>query len=895
MKVQYASYQETIAFLQQAMSEHPNLIRLQSIGETWEKRPIMLATISQDVAYADQKPALLYTGTIHAREWIGNELAIKFIKYIIDNYRFNPKLMNALTRNTLYIVPCLNPDGLEYSRNHFSFWRKNRRNNVDGTFGVDLNRNFASKFRQGNDSSANTYGGPHAFSEPETQAIRDFVLAHRNITVALDYHSQGNVFFPAHKFNHEVEIEGTDLNVLCANMNCEIKKVTGRQYGIHRGKPPANLIRGSGREYYYSLGILATVVEVGTRNIPDYMQNMSQSIDENIPALIHALGEAINYSELAPKRVEGFTIRELGADSVTLEWIYPLKDDLYFEIYRSQSNKNMCNEQTLVAITRSSFFTDVQLKSGQHYFYNIRAVDKVTKIKSPFSPELRLKTALANDEFSLTLFPNKADVGYLGANYLSKNKEHFGYNSMFIGVNQKRGICYGVIRFDLGNLPADAVIKHARFLLYPMNRVAAKIEKYGQWSIDLLDANALDDIYDYQAIATAPSLVSLGHTIESDKMTQGIWSQWAFNGVEREQLQHICQQLNQSTQRALLLRIKGPTTLPRGNDSQMMQFDIGYGPFGSGLHYRPHLELIYTKAQHTIEMLPASLNTIYPDDVVANKLASGFDSEGKIIYGQMAFALDVLPDPDYTVITEAYLVLNHSHKLSDKLAGKDIRFTIELVELEDVDYASVKQREKIEYIGYEVSIEQLREQSQQYFMFDSYSRQALERLHAQNKPFYFIIRATAASQAKNVLVDWYAIDHDLQAKLVINTIARRKYPLEAPTELNVSHENNAVKLSWKNPEHPDFVGSFVVRNRFHPPKSPFDGVKIYGGKDEYTVDRFGNSQIAKYYSVFSYDNVPNYSAPAAVYYADSQIIHVDELNDDLPHETEDEDMFLGDD
>ena len=115
MKIQYASYQETIDFLQHAMNQHPNLIRLHSIGETWENRPIMMATISIDVAFSDEKPGLLYTGSIHAREWIGNELAIKFIKYILDNYRVNPKLMDTLTRNTLYIVPCLNPDGFEGS------------------------------------------------------------------------------------------------------------------------------------------------------------------------------------------------------------------------------------------------------------------------------------------------------------------------------------------------------------------------------------------------------------------------------------------------------------------------------------------------------------------------------------------------------------------------------------------------------------------------------------------------------------------------------------------------------------------------------------------------------------------------------------------------------------
>ncbi|WP_042144639.1 MULTISPECIES: M14 family zinc carboxypeptidase [unclassified Pseudoalteromonas] len=888
MKIQYASYQETIDFLQHAMNQHPNLIRLHSIGETWENRPIMMATISIDVAFSDEKPGLLYTGSIHAREWIGNELAIKFIKYILDNYRVNPKLMDTLTRNTLYMVPCLNPDGFEYSRNHFSFWRKNRRVNGDGSYGVDLNRNFDSKFRKGGDSNSNTYGGPYPFSEPETRAIRDFVETHSNITVSLDYHSQGNVFFPAHKFNHEVEIEGTDLNILCANMNNEIKKVTGRQYGIHRGKPPANLIRGSGREYYYSKGILAVVVEVGTRNIPDYMQNMAQSIDENIPALIHALSEAINYSQLAPKRIEGFTIKEIGTDTATLEWVCPVKDDLYFEIYRSETNKNMCNEQTLVAITKSSEFTDVQLKSGQSYFYNIRAVDKVTKIKSPFSPELRLKTKLASNEFSMTLFPAKQDVGYLAQNYTNKNKEHFGYNSMFIGVNKKRGISYGVIRFDLSNLPERSMIKNAKFSLYPMNRVNAKIEKFGEWSIDILDASQIIDIYDYDEIANADSICSLGQTIESDKMTQGIWSKWQFNGVERNVLDQLILNKNQE----ILLRIKGPTSLPLGNDSQMMQFDIGYGPFGSGLHYRPYLDIIYSQPPKIIEMSPAVLNTIHPEFVQSDQLKSGFDQQGKIVYGQMAFALDVLPNSDITVITQAYLQLNNKNYLT---TSKDIRFTIELVELKDVDYKSVKQREKIEYIGYEISNELLKDKSQHHFIFDSYSMQALERLHCENKPFYFIIRATAESQATNALVDFHGDNEEFKAKLIINYLERRKYALAQPTNLEALIENKQVKLTWQNPDDSDFVGSFVVRNRFHPPKSPFDGVKIYGGKDEYTFDNFGNANIPKYYSVFSYDNVPNYSAPTAIYYAQTQSINLEELDDDLPHELEDEDMFLGDD
>ena len=168
MKQQYKSYQQTYEFLQECVRQYPDLIAIQSIGKTWENRDIMLATISLNVQNADLKPAMLYTGTIHAREWIGNELAVSFINYLLKNHSKNPKVLKTLTKNTLYIVPCLNPDGFEFSRTHFSFWRKNRRDNGDGTFGVDLNRNFSIGYQKSQDTASNVYSGPKPFSEPET-------------------------------------------------------------------------------------------------------------------------------------------------------------------------------------------------------------------------------------------------------------------------------------------------------------------------------------------------------------------------------------------------------------------------------------------------------------------------------------------------------------------------------------------------------------------------------------------------------------------------------------------------------------------------------------------------------------------------------------------------------
>lgn len=157
------SYHQSLVYLDSMEKKYPNLIKIIDIGSTYEGRDIVLVKISQNVETADEKPAMLYTGSIHAREWIGNELALKFIEYVALNQKIDPILEKALSESTIYMVPCLNPDGYEYSRKHFSFWRKNRRKNHDGTYGVDLNRNFSIGFKKQNDTSSNVYGGEEPF------------------------------------------------------------------------------------------------------------------------------------------------------------------------------------------------------------------------------------------------------------------------------------------------------------------------------------------------------------------------------------------------------------------------------------------------------------------------------------------------------------------------------------------------------------------------------------------------------------------------------------------------------------------------------------------------------------------------------------------------------------
>jgi hypothetical protein len=832
--------------------QHPDLIRIVKIGTTYEGRDIVLAKISQDVERADEKPAMLYTGSIHAREWIGHELALKFIEHVANNQHIDPALERSLRESSLYMVPCLNPDGYEYSREHFSFWRKNRRKNHDGTIGVDLNRNFSIGFAKNSNTTSNVYGGEEPFSEAETRAIKTFVDAHPNITIALDYHSQGNVFFPAHKFMHEAEIDGTDMNVLAANMNDEFAKVTGRKYGIHRGKPPAQLISGSGREYYYSRGIKALVVEVGTKNIPDYMKSMSGSIHENIPALIRTFSEVVNYSSHAPKRVENFTVAGRNATSVELVWEYEIREDIYFEIYRSVHDKDACNARTRIGIAGEHRFTDTDLASSTNYHYTIRAVNKTTGYKSPLAPIVKVRTGLEEDEFFKFIYATKGGTGYVGQYMQEQNRAHFGLNSLFVGINKSKGISDAVVSFDLSSLPDDAIIKSARFYLYPMNRVGAKIEKFGEWNLSLLEAESFTEITDFEAIEHARPKVTVGQAIQSSQLTQGIWNYWKFSS-------HECAMLQEEIPRAkAVFRVDGPKHLPEGEDSQMMQFDIGYGQYGGGIHYRPMLDIKYTVERTRINLAPCTRATVAKDQTEEG-LRSGFDAQGERVYGYLEFDTATLPDPEVTMITECALRIRNKNIFKKK---SDVRFYIELVEVDEVGaYEDIKHREKIEYIGYEVAENELKGREYQYFNFDTLSKNVLDAMHQAGEKLKLVIKPTSALGAKNRVIEW---NEDVE--LVVRYIHKRRQSVAPVKHVTLSKENRMIKLTWDEVSDDDLGGYYVVRNSFHPPRHFMDGVKIYGGKDTYTYDNFASFDKAKYYAIFTYDNVPNFSEPMMAHY-----------------------------
>lgn len=189
--------------LYEIAEENPDIAELVKLGTTVQGREVLAVKLTADRPNRrdGEKPAVLYSATQHAREWIAGEVNRRLMNYYVDQFRANNKeIRRILRRNELWFVPIANPDGYQYTFDVDRLWRKNLRpNNDDGEItiadGVDLNRNFPNHFNydeEGSSSvtSSETYRGPSAVSEPETAAMKG-LLDSVDFSFQVNYHSVG--------------------------------------------------------------------------------------------------------------------------------------------------------------------------------------------------------------------------------------------------------------------------------------------------------------------------------------------------------------------------------------------------------------------------------------------------------------------------------------------------------------------------------------------------------------------------------------------------------------------------------------------------------------------------------------------------------------------------------
>lgn len=181
---------------------HPGLISRQlpiDTFETYEGRSIYHYVLSSNVLPSQVKPKIMMTALTHAREPMSIISQVYFYWWLLEQYDVNQQVKWLLDNTELYLVPCVNPDGYAYNTNvtsgRMGLWRKNRRLNADGTYGVDVNRNYVIDWGGTGASSipsSEIYHGVAPLSEPEAAAV-NFLHTTIPFETVVNVHSFSNL------------------------------------------------------------------------------------------------------------------------------------------------------------------------------------------------------------------------------------------------------------------------------------------------------------------------------------------------------------------------------------------------------------------------------------------------------------------------------------------------------------------------------------------------------------------------------------------------------------------------------------------------------------------------------------------------------------------------------
>ncbi len=112
----YLRYDELTRALHSLAAEHSELLRVESIGKSFEGRDIWLATATRSTTGADgEKPALWVDGNIHATEVAGSMACMYLLHHLVTSYGRDDEVTRCLDTRVFYVCPRLNPDGAEWA------------------------------------------------------------------------------------------------------------------------------------------------------------------------------------------------------------------------------------------------------------------------------------------------------------------------------------------------------------------------------------------------------------------------------------------------------------------------------------------------------------------------------------------------------------------------------------------------------------------------------------------------------------------------------------------------------------------------------------------------------------------------------------------------------------
>ncbi|XP_047115367.1 carboxypeptidase B-like [Schistocerca piceifrons] len=250
----FMTLDEIYAYLDTLATQYPDLVTLETIGQSTEGRDLKLVKVVTASSDSDAaKPVIFVDATIHAREWLAPCVALYTLQQLVENSTASASLLQAAD---WYLLPVLNPDGYDYTHNTDRLWRKTRSyqgSDDPDCMGVDANRNY--DFHWGGEGSSTdpcseTFAGPSPFSEPEARNHAAFLRANNDsISLYLTLHSYGQLFLYPWGWTTDYPDNVDELHALGIAATAALAAVRGTQYTVGSSANVLYFSSGSSRDY----------------------------------------------------------------------------------------------------------------------------------------------------------------------------------------------------------------------------------------------------------------------------------------------------------------------------------------------------------------------------------------------------------------------------------------------------------------------------------------------------------------------------------------------------------------------------------------------------------------------------------------------------------------------
>ena len=306
----YRTVEETFSTAASLAANYPTLASWSDVGDSWEKTQSLGGYDMQvlrltNTAVPGPKPIIFITSAIHAREYTTAELTTRLAEYLVTNYGIDADVTWILDYHEVHFMLQTNPDGRKQAEAGI-LWRKNTNQNycspTSTNRGADLNRNFPYNWGCCGGSSTNqcdtTYRGASAASEPETQAVVNYIQSNfvdsrgpgdsalaplDTEGIYLDIHSSGRLLLWPWGHTSSTAPNGPQLQTL------------GRKLAYFNGHTPQQSIGlyptdGTTTSFAYGdMGLAAFTYELGTQFFESCSYFEDTLVPDNMPSLLYAL------------------------------------------------------------------------------------------------------------------------------------------------------------------------------------------------------------------------------------------------------------------------------------------------------------------------------------------------------------------------------------------------------------------------------------------------------------------------------------------------------------------------------------------------------------------------------------------------------------------------------